>query len=235
MAVAGVDVWSGRWVAVLLAADGSFRSASTAVGIAELVSGLLTDSTQFGEKLDLIAIDIPIGLPDFGARRADLQARAALGVRRASLFVTPVRIAVQEADYHCANRLHRERTGGGMSKQAHGLRTSILDVDGWLAGTPQVDAIEVHPELCFTLMTGAPMAHAKRTWSGMRARLAALSAQGVELPADLGPAGSAGVDDILDAAAAAWSAGRYLRGVAVAFPPTDRATTGQGGELRIWA
>jgi len=232
VAVAGVDVWSGRWVAVLLAADGSFRSAGTAVGIAELVSGLQTGCTEFGETLDVVAIDIPIGLPEFGARAADLWARAVLGVRRSSLFLTPVRIAVQEADYHCANRLQRERTGSGMSKQAHALRASILDVDRWLAGRPPVAAIEVHPELSFTRMTGAPMANAKRTWSGMRARLAALSEAGIDLPADLGPAGMAGVDDIIDAAAAAWSARRHLVGDAVRVPPAREASL---DEPTIWA
>ena len=44
----------------------------------------------------VIAIDIPIGFPTAGHRPADLTARAVLGARRSSLFLTPSR-AVLEA------------------------------------------------------------------------------------------------------------------------------------------
>jgi predicted RNase H-like nuclease len=45
-----------------------------------------------------------------------------------------------------------------------------------------------------------------------------LRAAGIELPDDLGEAGAAGVDDVLDAAAVAWSAHRIARGMARSLP-----------------
>ncbi|WP_366925089.1 DUF429 domain-containing protein [Nocardioides sp. REDSEA-S30_B4] len=56
----------------------------------------------------------------------------------------------------------------------------------------------------------------------------------MELLYDLGPAGrSAGVDDVLDAAVACWSASRYAAGVALAYPdpPED---LGDGWPAAIW-
>ena len=40
-----------------------------------------------------LAIDIPIGIPEAGARPADREARALLGPRRNSVFPAPVRAA----------------------------------------------------------------------------------------------------------------------------------------------
>jgi predicted RNase H-like nuclease len=221
---------------VVLDAAGGFRFARTAKHIAELADVLLADTGATGETLELLAIDIPIGLPYSGLRPADLAARAALGPRRSSLFVTPIRRAVEEVDYACANRLSREITGLGMSKQAHALRQKILDVDHWLAGRPALRAIEVHPELSFARMAGAPMPYAKKTWAGMQARRAALAAAGIDIPTDLGPAGMAAPDDILDAAAAAWTAVRHLGGAAVGYPDAPRgAAFARSGEARIWA
>jgi predicted RNase H-like nuclease len=45
-----------------------------------------------------------------------------------------------------------------------------------------------------------------------------LAAAGIVVPTDIGEAGRAGADDVLDAAAAAWSAGRIARGEARCFP-----------------
>jgi hypothetical protein len=51
------------------------------------------------------------------------------------------------------------------------------------------------------------MPASKKSWAGACERRYALSVSGIELPAELGEAGvRAGFDDVLDAAAAAWSA-----------------------------
>src|ERR1700757_312753 len=89
--IAGLDGCKGsRWIAVTASAEG-FGTAEVKIfdSAAALISGLA--------PLSIIAIDIPIGLPErsiAGGRKADWAARAFLGPRRASVFPVPSRRAV---------------------------------------------------------------------------------------------------------------------------------------------
>lgn len=117
-----------------------------------------------------------------------------------------------------ANALARRGTGKGISRQAYGLRTKILQVDAWLR-TADRTVIEVHPEVTFRCLAGQPLPHPKSTWAGIEERRGLLRAVGLEPPADLGEAGArAAVDDVLDAAAVSWTAGRYAAGRATSLP-----------------
>src|SRR5690606_34131479 len=114
------------------------------------------------------------------------------------------------------------RTGGrSLAAQSYALRAAILDVDGYLrgeaapAGRPPV--VEVHPELCFAVMARAPLATRKKTPEAAADRVGLLTSHGIRLPAGV-DLGRAGVDDVLDAAAAAWSAARVLAGRAERIP-----------------
>lgn len=209
--VLGVDACKTGWVGVVL--DDDQIAALFAPTIAELVS--LAD---VGGTTQVVAIDIPIGLADRGVRAADMLAREAAGPRRSSVFFTPVREAVLAEDHASANAAHRDAAEKGLSQQAYGLRAKILDVDAWVRGQHR-RVVEVHPELSFAAMASEPPAAAKRTWAGVERRRALLAAEGVLPTGDLGEAGRmAQVDDVLDAAAAAWSARRVLIGSAVSRP-----------------
>jgi predicted RNase H-like nuclease len=172
--------------------------------------------------VDVVGIDIPIGLPSTTPRAADAAAQRFLGARRSTVFWTPVREALEAPTLTEAVAVARARTGAGISAQAYALRTRILEVDAW-APSAGVDVREVHPEVSFAVLSGAPIGSSKRTWNGLHDRLAALAAAGIELPSRLGPAGAAaGIDDVVDAAAVAWSAARIATGTAVSFPcPAD--------------
>ncbi len=84
--VLGVDACRAGWVGIALA--GGEPGAYLAPTIRELTEQATADG-----PLGVVAIDIPIGLADTGRRRADQFARAALGRRWPSLFITPVRDA----------------------------------------------------------------------------------------------------------------------------------------------
>jgi predicted RNase H-like nuclease len=90
--VLGVDACPAGWVGVTLAGP-----CVRAVVHAEI--GGLIALAAVARPLAAIAIDIPIGLADCGTRQADLLARTAAGRRWASVFVTPVRTAVQADTY----------------------------------------------------------------------------------------------------------------------------------------
>jgi predicted RNase H-like nuclease len=247
--VLGVDACRAGWVGIAL--SGGEARAYFAPGIRELASRAAADG-----PLLVIAIDIPIGLADAGRRGADVLARKELKGRWPSLFITPVRAAVEAADYQAAAAENRRLAGEGLSRQAFALRAKILDVDQWLqAGSPApariaeahpelgfaaqaapapARVVEAHPELSFALMAGAPLRSRKSTWAGAAQRRTLLAQAGIVLDGDLGLAGEqAGVDDVLDAAAAAWTARRVGHGSARCLPPLPEVFS-DGIPAAIW-
>jgi predicted RNase H-like nuclease len=209
--VLGADACRAGWVGIVLSGDGV--CAYVHAEIAGLVALALAGGT-----LRAIGIDIPIGLADAGLRQADVLARKAAGPRWASVFVTPVRQALMVPDHRQASALNKQLTGSGISRQAFNLRDKILQVDRWLPTAP-CPVAEVHPELCFAEMAGAPLTDSKSTWSGAATRCQLLARHGIELSGQLRLAGyQVGVDDVLDAAAVAWTARRFAAGAARCLP-----------------
>ena len=154
--VLGVNACRTGWAGIAL--SGGQARAYFAPGIQELA-----DRAAAGSPLLVIAIDIPVGLPDAGRRSADVLARKELKGRWPSLFITPVRTAVEAADYQAAAAENRRLAGEGLSRQAFALRAKILDVNQWLqAGSPApVRVVEAHPELSFAAMAAPRSGHAK--------------------------------------------------------------------------
>jgi predicted RNase H-like nuclease len=171
---------------------------------------------------------MPLGLLETGWREADRAARGLLGPRRSSVFAIPPRLVWAEASYAAANRRCRELTGQGFSAQAWGLRPKLLEANRYResCGHP---LYEVHPELAFGAMAGAPLAVSKHTGPGRDLRRDLLARAGIELPAGI-PAALAA--DILDAAAVAWSAQRIATGRAVTLPAAPQHDA-QGLEIAI--
>jgi predicted RNase H-like nuclease len=206
--VIGVDACRKGWVGFTSDARGYFG---------ETVEELLAAADVDG-RVGTVAVDIPIGLPTNGTRRADVVARKMVGRRSSSVFVTPVRQALLAPTYADASVRNVEATGMGLSRQAYGLRAKILDVDAWVRESGR-EVVEVHPEVCFAVMAGRTLAFSKVTWAGAEERRRALAGVGIDVPSDLGIAGQmASVDDVLDAAAASWTAARHAAGRAVPHP-----------------
>jgi predicted RNase H-like nuclease len=136
----------------------------------------------------------------------------------------------------------RSRSSGpeakGISRQAFNILSKIREVDDLLNARPELRLVmrEIHPELCFyELAGGKPMTNGKTSRLGKEERRAAL---GRAFP-DLDVIEKAGrtqglhVEDILDAAAACWSAERLAVGLGRSLPedvPYD--TTGL--PMAIW-
>lgn len=203
----GVDGTRGRWVTVAIGAEGGFVSASLHDSLAAVLAA--------HEAADVFGVDVPLGMPEDGPRSADAAAQAALGARRATIFMTPPRAVLEAPTYAEARARATALTGKSISAQSFALRHNVLEADG-LRGDPRV--FEVHPELSFRALAGSVLAEGKRTWNGAARRRDLLASAGLELPADLGEAGAVPVDDVLDAAAAAWSARRIARGEAGRLP-----------------
>ncbi len=219
MKVAGADVWKGQWVVVVLE-DGRFAASFVAPTI-EAVLGLVPDAAVVG-------VDMPIGLPEPGQRRpADEQARVFVGPRWPSVFMTPSADLLGATSAKEANKLARAGGREGISAQAYGLGGLILQVQPVAARDARVH--EVHPEVSFaSANSDRHLAWPKTAWNGITLRRQILETHGIVIPDDLGPAGKAGVADVLDAAIAAWSADRIAAGRAERLPP------GQGRIGAIW-
>lgn len=184
-------------------------------------------------EVEVVAVDMPIGLADNGSRRADLMARKFIGPRRSSVFPTPVRGALDGEIHAEASALSRELTGKGLSKQAFALKTRILEVDAWVRQST-VPVIEVHPEVCFAEMAGGSLEYSKHQAEGLSLRRSLLEAEGIVVPADLWGMGRvAAVDDLLDAAAAAWSGRRFAQGTALSMPDPPEVFS-DGLDSAIW-
>jgi predicted RNase H-like nuclease len=218
--VLGADACKAGWIGLTLS-SGEVRAF-----VHPDIGGLVALAAAVG-TLDAIALDIPIGLADSSPRKADLLARKAAGARWASVFVTPVRSALALETHAAASVLNRQLTGSGISRQAFNLREKIRQVDDWLPRA-QCPVVEAHPELIFAELAGAPLADSKSTWAGAVRRRQLLSQAGIEVSGNLGLSGQqVGVDDVLDAAAVAWTAERITRRTARCIPdPPERFNDG---------
>lgn len=219
--VAGVDGCKGGWVAIVLR-EGRFERAALGESLDDLFSTL---------EVEVIAIDMPAGLLESGTRECETRARERLGNRSATVFQTPPRAVLLAATYEEANRLSFTMSGRKISRQAYGLRARILELEHHLAD-PRI--IEVHPELSFLALSGEASLPPKKTWAGQQRRSRALAAAGIEVPSEIDRAGVAAPDDVLDAAAAAWSAARCLRGEATGLGLEAGQLTQTGRRIAIW-
>jgi predicted RNase H-like nuclease len=207
MRVAGVDGTKGGWVAVTLE-DGRFAS-----------DQLLPLETSFDElgDVDVIAIDVPIG---FGPRDADAAARTFLKGAASTVFSTPSRELLERPF----------GPGVGISAQGHALGPRILHVTRLAETDPRIH--EVHPEVSFRAMNGGrALRYRKKSAGGALERVALLTREGIDL-SRLTAAATAPLDDVVDAAAAAWSAQRIARGEAQSLP--DSREPFDGRPVVIW-
>jgi len=222
----GIDGWRGGWVAVVLE-DGRWTATRAAAGLAELADACGAAAA--------IGVDMPLGLLARGWRQADDLAAARLGAQRSRVFRVPPRRAWQAPTHRDAVAVCRTLTDppAGFSVQAWSLKEKIRQAEEVRAARPGL-LFEVHPELSFAALNGGPVvAASKKTWNGQMTRRALLARAGIALPDDLAGSGVVPADDILDAAAVAWSATRIAGGRADSFPrPPQPDDTGQ--PIAIW-
>jgi predicted RNase H-like nuclease len=228
----GVDGCKGAWVCVFATPD-----ATPAVCILPTARSVLA---RFPSPA-IIAVDIPIGLTDADRRTCDVEARKRLRSPRASsVFPAPIRPILNCSSRHEASELHRRIDGRGFGAQAWGILPKIKEWDDALQSerSRRSEVFEVHPELCFWMLDGeTPMRFSKRTEAGARERRRLLNVafgRGV-VTSVYGSASRRGAkdDDVLDALALLWTAGRIERGEARSLPAkieTDRA----GLPMAIW-
>jgi predicted RNase H-like nuclease len=223
VAVLGVDGWRGAWVGALLAG-----------GVVRLLALPDAAAVLAVPGVEVVAIDMPIGLSEDGVRACDVAARDRLrGLGAAgSVFPSPVRAVLAARDYAHARSLSRAATAGtrAPSAQTYQLVAAIRDLDDALGHPPDDRVVEVHPELAFRALDPG-VRDAKGTARGTVQRLRALRPV-MDVEAALADAPlRVPVVDALDACAAAWSAQRLAAGTAECVG--DGTTDSRGRPMRI--
>lgn len=230
MKLYGIDGCSGGWV--VAAKDGT--SLDIRFQIIEALDGLFAGAAK-GEAL--VAIDIPIGLPNASSRECDRDARRFLGQPRgSSVFPAPCRCCLGAGSYEEACARNIAAAGVAISRQCFGILPKIAIVDALMSRERQQYIREAHPEVAFATLAGHPMVHPKRRRDGVDERLAVLHTTGIALKLPdiqewrrrLGR-GLAHVDDLIDAAACVITAERIYRGEHRTFG----GNTHDGRELRM--
>ncbi len=172
----------------------------------------------------VVAVDVPIGLPERGARACDRAARALLGPRRSSVFPAPLRALLAAASHDEASRLRERIERKRVSKQAWLIFPKIAEADRLLRRSAAARSAvrEIHPELSFYYLNGErPMSAPKRKAAGRDERLEVLRAWcGDAVDRSLASCGrlTCAPDDVIDAFAALWTAERIADGKAVVHP-----------------
>jgi len=226
MFVAGVDGCHGGWIAFKV----DLPAHATSVEVVDLPAWL----RERPPDLACLGIDIPIGLLE-GPRACDKAARKLLGQPRGrSVFPAPCRPALGAQTYAEASSINRQKTTKGLSRQAWGIAPKIKQVDDAITSDCQRWAFEVHPEVCFwALNQRRPMKHNKKTKEGAAERVVLLRRVFPQVEIHLVSRPRAvGADDLLDAAAAAWSALRLHN--AEALPVCVPERDGRDLSVAIW-
>jgi predicted RNase H-like nuclease len=193
---------------------------------------------------EIVGVDIPIGLLDrfkAGGRDCDREARKCLGKRAPSVFSAPVRPVLKASNYGQACNFSRQSgvsgDGGAISMQTWFIVRKIKEVDDLLRDRPALREIvrEVHPEVCFCELAGAPMNHSKKKTQGRHERLQELrkNFRDMDEIIDRGRHEGLAPEDVLDAAVACWSAHRLATGSGrTLIDPVPRDSTGL--PMTIW-
>src|SRR5712671_5700202 len=231
--LAGVDGCGTGWVVAFARAVDSDIRIRIVPRFAEVLAA--------PEAPVVVAVDIPIGLPEragYGGRAAENAVRPLLGARQSSVFSVPSRAAIAARDYRdaCRLALATSEPPRKVSKQLFMLAPTIREVDAPLRADAALSQrlFEVHPELAFWRLNGEQaLSEPKKVKSrpyepGLALRRQLLIKAGLPAAAvEASPPKGAGPDDLIDALACVVIAWRIFNGVAQPFPdPPERDAFG---------
>jgi predicted RNase H-like nuclease len=238
--LAGVDGCRVGWVAAFVRPAGE----ETRVRVVPRFADVL----DVAEAPDIVAVDVPIGLPERicpGGRGPEAAVRKQLGRRQSSVFSVPARAAVYADTFGEACRIGFETSEPPrkISKQLFMIAPKIREVDAALRADAARAArvFEVHPEVAFWRLNGnRPLDEPKKIKGvpyapGLALRRALLVGAGFAPSCvEAVPPKGARPDDLLDALACAAIARCIYKGVAQPFPdPPGRDDYGLS--IAIWA
>jgi len=170
----GIDGCRGGWVI-----------ATAPLGLRDVTLDIAPEFHCILEQVavdSVLAIDIPIGIPENKPRTCDRDARQLLGwPRSSSVFSPPCRKALPARTFAEALQLNRSSMGIGISKQAFHIMRKIREVDEVMTVQKQQYVREVHPEVTFAQLNGGPLMHRKKDARGRAERIDLLGRAGLNI------------------------------------------------------
>ena len=210
--IAGVDGCRDGWLVVEAMSD---------LSKAELC--VAPNWNAVSRDVQIIAVDMPIGIAQRGVRQCEVEARKLLSPCASRVFKTLPRGALRFADndWIAANQWSKAQGFGGISKQIWNIRPKINEIDRAIAAKDQARIFEAHPELAFARLNGGKPLDSKHTAEGLAARKRLLAHAGFTnldkwLQALKGKRAKA--DDLYDACVLVLTARNILRGKAKHLP-----------------
>jgi predicted RNase H-like nuclease len=220
--LAGVDGCRAGWVAAFVRPDCDEVRVRAIRHFADVLTA--------PEAPVIVAVDIPIGLPECigpAGRGPERLIRPLLGERQSSVFSVPPRAAIYAADFGaaCTAALAASKPPRKVSKQLFMIAPKIKEVDAVLRAdrTAVAGVYEVHPELAFWRLNGERSLDQPKKVKGAGYGPGLALRRELLIKADMPvveadrPKG-AGIDDMLDALACATVARRIHAGHARPFP-----------------
>ena len=192
----------------------------------------LLELVQEHHNIDVIAIDMIIGLPEIakpGGRNTERSARKLLSPRSSVVFSAPCRSAVYAKTYQQALKYSRQsgKNAVGLSKQTYNITSKIRELDALLTTHPQLQSktYEVHPELSFWELNTKKALSSKHSPQGRSTRINLLTR--TDIPCSELIKCAKHTKDFLDACACLWSAIRIYEKQARHTPiPLERDKNG---------
>ena len=226
--VIGIDGTSTGWVASI----GSARNK-------------VLSTIRFSEKLDrllsnypnsVVVIDMPIELNKKNyLRECDVLAKKYLGSNfQSSVFIPPLKKVLQCSSYQEANKLSKEITGRGLSKQAWYLKNKINEVRGVSKIYNRV--YEGHPECSFKMLKKETLIAKKKSVLGIFERLDLLKKAGLDplsISIEIEKNSKIKIDDVLDSMALFITALRIVEGNYLCLEKTKFENNDDNGQIFI--
>ncbi|HZZ22571.1 MAG TPA: DUF429 domain-containing protein [Roseiarcus sp.] len=175
-------------------------------------------------------IDIPIGLPETGYRRCDVEAKKLVGSR---VFLGARWDVWSFATHKLANDYYWKNQDPGISIQVWSIREKLREANSMVTPERQQRVLETHPELIFWRLNSRRITEPKKTVEGRNQRISLLKPYGFEqLETWVTKLNGTGIkpDDLLDACAGAVAARERGQRVRLMEPERDP----RGLRMEMW-
>lgn len=207
--MAGVDGCKDGWIVAIADHDRSTRVELVKDGFEKIARRT---------TLGITIVDIPIGLPERGARSADIDARKLLKDRGCCVFPAPVRALLSCNGYESMSAKRVAIDGKKVTRQTAAIVPKIAEVDRAINRRLQLKIREGHPEVSFASMNGGKaIPEKKKTRAGREARLALLRRSFPDVDGWVSKFPTY-KDDVIDAYAMLWTALRARNNCAQSLP-----------------
>ncbi len=226
--IIGVDGTSTGWIASI----GSARTRClSTIKFFEKLDRLLSDYPN-----SVVVIDMPIELNKKNyVRECDILAKKYLGRNfQSSVFIPPLERVLRCTSYQEANKLSKEITGKGLSKQSWYLKNKINEVRG--VTKTYNNLYEGHPECSFKMLKNETLLAKKKSVSGIFERIDLLKKAGLDPSSttiDIEDTSKIKIDDILDSMVLFITALRIVEGNNFCLEKTKIKNSDDYGQIFI--